>query len=270
MMDEREKLLQRKKEDLQFIQGCVFVVLALILEVYLFQVRDYYFGLNGTWDQAFLIQDIYEWGLWIGVFIFLIGILWAGFSILTGKGDMFYPISTFAVGFVLYATCYGITVYGEKGLNILLFLVPAWAGLGLIYCLYQVEFFISAFFTSLGGIGLWLSGQVELFAGGTMHRKQLIFYVFLNATILIIIFGFYLVNKAFHHDGVVRIYKQELTLISDLKDNSSLWLVGLSGVLSLVTLAIAVTFGFQTIYYCTILLMVWLFVLLVYYTVKLM
>ncbi|MFI3255123.1 MAG: hypothetical protein R3Y63_12445 [Eubacteriales bacterium] len=269
-MDEREKLLQRKKEDLRFIQSCVFVVLALMVEVYLFQVRDYFFGLNGTWERAFLLQDIYEWGLWIGIILFFSGVIWTGVSIYTGKGDIFYPISTFAVGFVLYATCWGITLYGEKGVNILLFLVPAWAGLGLIFCLYQVEFFISAFFTSLGGVCLWLSGQTELFSGGSLSRQQLTFYVCLNATILIIIFGFYMVNKAFHNEGVLRFYKQDLTLISDLKDNSSLWLVGLSGVLSLVTLAVAITLGFQVIYYCTILLLGWLFVLLVYYTVKLM
>lgn len=269
-MDEKEKLQLRKKEDLRFMQGCVIVLFALVAEFYLFQVRDYYYGMMGTLNHAFRLEDMWHAGVWLGLALAVAGLVWTVISFVTGKGDIFYPIAVFSLGYCIFAMCYGIDVYGQKGLNILLFLVPAWAGLGLVFCLYQVEFFISAFFTSLGGVGLWLCGQTTLYEGGGLDKKQLIFYVFLNASILIIIAGFYLVNKAFHQEGTLLLGKQELTLLSDLKDNSSLWLVGLSGVISLLALAIAVTFGFQVIFYCTVALLVWLFVLLVYYTVKMM
>lgn len=268
-MDEREKLLQRKQEDIRFMQGCVFVTLALLLEFFLFQVQEKYYGLTGTFDQAFFIEDMFHMGRWVGLALCLAGLCWLLYSIATGKGDIFYPIAFSAVGFVLSATCFGITIYGEKGVNILLFLVPAWAGLAVLFCLYQVEFFISAYFTSLGGVTLWLSGQTPLDTA-ELDQKRLVFYLSLNASILLILGGFHLVNKAYSRGGRLRLGKQELTLISDMKDSSSLWLVGLSAVISLVAMGAAVTFGFQVIYVCTIVLLGWLFILLIYYTVKMM
>lgn len=269
-MDEREKILQRKQEDLRFVQGCVFVGIALLLELYLFQVRDYYILWQGTYEKAIFLQSTLEWGLTLSPFLAIGGFCWLVTSFVTGKGDIFYPIATFLTGLEIFFIFYGVHLYSSKGLGILLFLVPAWGGLALVFCLYQVEFFISAFFTSLGGIGLWLSGQTTLFSGGQIEEKQMAFYVFLNLAMITILLGFYCVNKAYQNEGVFTLGKQELTLISDLKDSSSLWLVGLSGVMPMVALAVAITFGFQVIYYCTLALLGWLFVLLVYYTVKMM
>lgn len=268
-MDERQKILLRKKEDLRFVQGCWCVAFALVLELMLFQVRDYYFGMMGTMARATLLLNMIEWGTYVGAVLAVAGLGWFLSACKTGKGDIFYPIALFFGGLVLFATCFGIDVYGLKGLNVLLFLVPAWAGLGLVFFLYQVEFFISAFFTGLGGVGLWLCGQVDPYEG-EFDDKRIVFYVFLTLAIVTLIGGFWLVNKAFQKEGILLLGKQELTVISDLKDNSSLWLVGLSGVISMVALAIAVTFGFTVIYYCTMALLGWLFILLVYYTVKMM
>ncbi len=269
-MDEKEKILLRKKEDMRFVQGCWCVAFAIVLELILFQIRDYYFGMLGTLARAGFLLSLIEWGRWFGLALAGLGLLWFFQACRTGKGDVFYPIALFLGGLVMTATAFGIYIYGLKGLNILLFLVPAWAGLGLVFFLYQVEFFISAFFTGLGGVGLWLCGQTPLFTGGEMDKYQKAFYLFLNLAVITIIGGFYLMNKAFQNEGVLVIGKQELTVISDMKDNSSLWLVGLSAVMSLVSLAIAMTVGFTVIYYLTIALLGWLFILLVYYTVKMM
>lgn len=269
-MDEKEKLKLRKQEDLRFAQGCWIVLVAGLLELFLFQVRDHVFGYTEEWGRLDLINQLLAFAKPVGLLLLVAGILWAVSLCQSGKGDVFYPFAMAFGGMVLFSISYGIEVYGQKGGNILLYLVPAWAGLGLVFCLYQVEFFISAFFTGLGGVGLWLCGQTTLFEGGEMTQMQGTFYVFLNLTLFTIIIGFYLVNKAFQNGGVLQVKNQELTLISDLKDNSSLWLVGLSGVISLLALAIAVTFGYIVIFYCTFALLAWLFVLLVYYTVKMM
>lgn len=269
-MDEKQKVLLRKKEDMRFVQACWCVAFALVLEMLLFQIRDYYFGMLGTLERAGFLENMILSGRWLGVGLMVLGLGWTIYTCKTGKGDIFYPLAMFLGGLVLFATFYGIIIYKLKGLNILLFLVPAWAGLGLVFFLYQVEFFISAFFTGLGGVGLWLCGQTPLFEGGEVDAKQRTFYIFLNLTLVTIIAGFYLVNKAFQNGGVLLVGKQELTLISDLKDNSSLWLVGLSAVMSLLALALAITVGFTVIYYCSLALAGWLFILLVYYTVKLM
>ncbi len=269
-MDEKEKQLLRKQEDIRFMQGCVFVTLALILEFFLFQVKDKYYGLTGTLNQAFLIEDMFHMGRWIGLGIFVLGLCYIVYSFVTGKGDVFYPFATTAVGFVLMASCFGISIYGAKGVGILLFLVPAWAGLAVVFCLYQVEFFISAYFTSLGGVTLWLCGQVDFETMPLNDPKRLLYYLSLCSSILLILLGFYLVNKAYCNGGSTKVLRQELTLISDMKDSSSLWLLGLSAIISFLAIAVAVTFGFQVIYYCTMALLAWLFILLIYYTVKMM
>lgn len=269
-MDEREKQLLRKQEDIRFVQGCVFVTLALILEFFLFQVKDKYYALTGTLDQAFFLEDMFHMGRWVGLGIFVLGLVYILYSFVTGKGDVFYPFATTAVGFVLMASCFGISIYGAKGVGVLLFLVPAWAGLAVIFCLYQVEFFISGYFTSLGGVTLWLCGQVDFDTMELSDPKRIVYYLSLGTSLVLILIGFFLVNKAYGNGGSIRILRQELTLISDMKDSSSLWLLGLSAIMSFLTIAVAVTFGFQVIYYCTMALLAWLFILLIYYTVKMM
>ncbi len=271
-MDERQKMLLRKQEDTRFVQGCCCVLIAIVLELFLFQVRDYYVPMLGNETRLGLLSNGLALLKWGGYGLIAGGLAWMCHSFTTGRGDIFYPIATFLGGVVAFATQYGVSCYGDKGVNILLFLIPAWAGLGLVFCLYQVEFFISAFFTGLAGVSLWLCGQTTLVSqlGETLTQAQVTFYVCLNGTIVVILLGFFCVNKAYNQGGVLEIGKKELTLISDMKDSSSLWLVGLSGLISLVALAIAVTFGFQVIYYVTLGLLGWLFVLLVYYTVKMM
>lgn len=274
-MDERQKMLLRKQEDERFVQGCFCVAFAVILEMLLFQVDRHYINLVLT-DEAiaraeFIFESLFTVRTFGGI-AFFAGIAWLFSVILSGKGKLLYPCALIFAAFQVIACSHGIIVYRAKGLELLLLLVPAWAGLGLVYFLYQVEFFISALFTSLGGIGLWLYRQISLYAPGEeLTLAQGTFYVFVNGTLILILAGFFCVNKAWKNQGVLALKKLNVTLISDVKDTSSLWLVGISGVLSFLAMALAMALSSPTVaYYCTYILLGWLFILLVYFTVKLM
>lgn len=272
-MDEKQKILLRKQEDARFAQGCVSVALGLLLEMYLFYVKDYYFNFNATAEslnRALFLEKTLSFSRYLGVFLLLAGFAFLAYTIFTEKGSILGGFSMMGCGFVLFACGHVALIYGEKGVSTLLFMVPAWVGLSLVYFLYQVEFFISALFTSLGGMSLWLFRQTSLYAGGELSARQLTFYTFTNISLLVILFGFYLVNKAWKTQGVLTVKKKKITLIADLKDGSSLWLVGLSGVLSFLALGVSMVFGSGLAFYCTYALLGWIFILLVYFTVKLM
>lgn len=273
---EKQKLQKRRHEDEQFLQGCICVVVAFVLELFLFQVKNHYFDFEITEEgirRVETLQSMLGIARGMGILMMVAAMIWTFTLLQSGKGTLFYPSVLFSAGFVTLACGQGVLVYGEKGLDLLMFLVPAWAGLGLVYFLYQVEFFISATFTSLGGIGLWLYRQIDLYTGEGegMSSAQVTFYVFVNMTLLVIIGGFLLVNKAWKNNGVLTLKKKEITLVSDMKDGSSLWLVGLSGVIAFFALALSMGLSSAGVaYYCTYGLIGWLFLLLVYFTVKMM
>lgn len=273
-MDEQQKLQQRRQEDLRFVQAVWCVGIALVLEFLLFQVRDRYFNLLSTPEAvnvALFIESALLWTRIGSLWTFLGGIAWLLYSIHQGKSSIFPQMCLIFLSMLLGATAHGVLLYGSHGLNTLLMLVPAWAGLGLVFFLYQIEFFIAAFFTSLGGIGLWIYQQMPtVMAGSPLEQKQITFYVFLNFSLIVILGGFYLVNRAFRNQGSLEVRGRTYTLISDMKDGSSLWLVGLSGLVSLLSLALGLGFGHGLAYYLIFGLMAWLFVLLIYFTVKMM
>ncbi len=273
-MDEKQKLLQRQQEDLRFLQAVWCVGIALVLEFLLFQIKDRYFNLLSTTEAvevALFIQSCLNWSRVGGLWLTLGGICWLCYSLYNSTSNIFPQMCLIFGSMVLGATAHGIILYGSYGLNTLLMLVPAWAGLGLVYFLYQIEFFIAAFFTSLGGIGLWLYQQMPAVQGGTpLEPKQITFYIFSNLSLLVILGGFYLVNQAHRNEGKLQIRDRSYTLISDMKDGSSLWLVGLSGLVSLLSMALGMGLGHTVAYYLIFGLMGWLFVLLIYFTVKMM
>lgn len=275
-MDERQKMLLRKQEDLLFTQGCIWAFFILILELFLFQVRDHYINFivsNEGLSKAEFIESVLLGGRIACIGLVAVSILWLGVSLTSEKSKLFPPTILLSAALVIFGTCHGTLVYQAKGVELLLLLVPAWGGLGLVYFLYQIEFFISALFTSLGGIGLWLYRQISLYAGEAeeLSQAQMTFYVFVNTSLLFIIATFFLVNKATKTQGILPLKHKKITLISDTKDGSSLWLVGLSGVITFLSIAIAMGLGSPMVaYYATFALLGWLFILLVYFTVKLM
>lgn len=277
-MDEQQKILLRRQEDLRFMQAVWCVGIALVLEFLLFQIKERYFNLLSTAEaveMALFIDTAIRWTRTGALWVLLGSIIWLLYTIYASSNSIFPQMCLIFGSMVLGATAHGLLVYGEKGLNMLLMLVPAWAGLGLVFFLYQVEFFISALFTSLGGIGLWLYRQMMVTPVtesdyAQLSNTQTTFYVFLNLTLVVILGGFFLVNQAHRKDGVLTVRAQRFTLISDMKDGSSLWLVGLSGLVSFLSLALALGFGSGLAYYMIFAMMGWLFVLLVYFTVKMM
>ena len=54
------------------------------------------------------------------------------------------------------AVCSHVTLsYEKNGVRMLFMLVPAWAALALVYCLYQPECFLAVTAGGFGAVGLW-------------------------------------------------------------------------------------------------------------------
>lgn len=149
-----------------------------------------------------------------------------------------------AVGVLLFLCAHITLAFQQAGLQMLLLLVPACAGIALVFYLYQREFFYSTVFSALGLLVLWMKYH------STGHTMSSV-YIFFAAAVVVIGGMLYLLRRA--KDAGI-----------DLRP------VQLSAAISLALPLAAIIFGAGVAYYLIFALLAWLFALLVYYTVKML
>lgn len=81
---------------------------------------------------------------------------WSGLCCASGKVKNWCFRVVLTAAFGALAICAHVTLaFKGTGVRMLFLLVPAWAGLALVYYLYQKEFFLSAVAVGLSILGLW-------------------------------------------------------------------------------------------------------------------
>jgi hypothetical protein len=157
-----------------------------------------------------------------------------------------------ALAFGTLALCAHVAVvYKGPGLRMLLLLIPALAGLALVYYLYQKEFFLSAAAIGLSVVGLWF---VRISAAGVESVLMAVGVVVLGALAL------WLKKR----DGALT------SALRLLPKRAGYSVILASCLAALLALAAAMVLGASAAYYLLFVMIAWLFALLVYYTVKLM
>lgn len=170
-MDKKQREERRRQEDIALQRGLLWVVGAIALEALLVLVNRFYinFTLDDPGVNAYLALGK---ALPILRNIALIGaalaLVWTVLQLKKG-GKFGWPlIGAIALGAV--AVCAHVTVkYQSPGVNMLFWLVAAWAVLALVYYIYQREFFLSAAACGMSVLGLWFarygaSGRLEVVA----------------------------------------------------------------------------------------------------------
>ena len=153
-----------------------------------------------------------------------------------------------------------IVYFWSSAVRVLMIAIPAMAVLALIYYLYQKEFFFSALAVAIGLLGLWLTRRNV--AG---HPVLFIAYEVLAALALAGIAVFALRLKK--NGGVLTCMGKKTPVFAK---GSDVTLIIASCALSFAAGIAGAVFGAAAAFYLMLVLAAWTFVLLVYYTVKLM
>lgn len=253
-MDRKEREARRRQEDAALNRGLMWVGVAIILEALLLLVNRYYINfLVSQVDLAYTVRGLVVAARIGGAVVGVAALVWALFQYRKG-GKAALPLAVGLVALTV-ALCGHVTLaFQRPGMQMLLVLVPALAGLALVFYLYQREFFPAAAAVGLSVVGLWFvrfGGMVEAVV-----------------TLLVIAAITGVVFWLKKNGGVYAGKEEQKFRVLSKKTNYSVLLA--SCVASVVAVAAAMVLGANVAYYLLFAMLVWLFGLLVYYTVKLM
>jgi len=256
-MDKKQREANRRQEDAALNQGLLWVGAAVVLEMLMMLVNRYYinYSLDGASVERMLMMHNVLTVLRIAGAV--AAVLCAGWLFLQLKkgGGLRLPIAGAAAGGALAICAHVSMAFGDSGVQMLFLLVPAWAGLALVYYLYQKDFFLCAVAVGLSVLGLWF----VRFGGG--FRLEAVAVAAAIALVLAVVL--WLKKKG----GAVEYMGKQVQL---LPENASYPVALASCGAALAAVAAALVMGSAVAYYLLFLMIGWLFALLVYYTVKMM
>ncbi len=158
-MDKKQREERRRQEDIALQRGLLWVAGAMVLDALLVLVNRFYinFTLTDAGVNAYLAL-----GKWLPVLrnVTLIGaalaLVWTVLQLKKG-GKFGWPlIGAIALGAV--SVCAHVAVkYQGPGMNMLFWLVAAWALLAMMFYIYQREFFLGAAACGMSVLGLWFA-----------------------------------------------------------------------------------------------------------------
>lgn len=253
-MDKKQKEARQRQEDTALNRALLWVGGAIVLEVLLLLVNRYYinFRVPSEVYAADFLRSVLSVVRTGGGIAGIAALIWSGVQFKRGGKFALPLILALALGAL--TICAHVTLtFHSAGVQMLFLLVPAWAGLALVYYLYHAEFFLSAAALGMSALGLWFVRT------GSMLEAALL----LAGTAVITAAAFWLQN---HHGSVRRANGETLQLLS-AKTSYKLLLANCLG--AVIALAAAMVLGSTAAYYLIFVLIAWLFALLVYYTVKL-
>ncbi|MBO5917288.1 MAG: hypothetical protein J6Q14_00790 [Oscillospiraceae bacterium] len=260
-MNERKKAAQRQQEDIALNRAMLWFGAAMVLELLLLLVNKYF--VNFPMDMvgvALVLEKVLIAAAVLGVLGGAACAVLAWKKLGAGQASPFRTVLC-AVWLLALGISAGLVVrFGQSAMQVLYVLVPAGAVLALVYYLYQKEFFFSACGIGVGLLGLWLVRK-----NSGRHDVLVSLYMILGVLFLLgLVLLMFKLKKA---DGVLTVKGRALALLTK---QSNFLLVVVSSLVSLAAMIAGLLLGGTAAFYLLFVLLAWLFLLLVYYTVRLM
>lgn len=255
-MDKNQKAAMRAQEDAALNRALIWVGGAVVLEALLLFVNRYFINFRvSEADTAILMWNVLKVVRIAGAVAGVALLVWAVLRF--RKGQRAEVVTGAGLACCAAALCAHVAVAFEKsGVQMLFLLVPAWAGLALVYYLYQREFFLGAAASGLSVLGLWF-----VRAGGGVGIEAILA---LCAVAVVLAATLYLKKTG----GLVPRGNGEMLRFLSKK---TVYLIPMvSCAVGMAAVVLAMVMGAGVAYYLLFAMVVWLFALLVYYTVKLM
>lgn len=260
-MENNKRVDRKKQEDIALTRALIWFGAAMVLEFLLLLVNKYY--VNFTADSASI-----DLALALGTVIKVTTVLGLAGAAVCGFFGWKRAKSAGSVPFlwvVLTAALLAVGVssgliwaFYRSAVELLYILVPAGAVLALVYYLYQREFFFSACAVGVGLLGLWLVRK-------NSGSHDLLVTLYAVAGVALLVAGLLLALKLKKSQGVLSVKDKQYTLLP--KQSNYLPVIA-SCIAGLAALAVGLLLGSTWAFYLLFVLLAWLFVLLVYYTVK--
>ena len=253
---ERVRLERARQEDAALNRVLIIIVGAVVLEAILFLLNRFY--VSYTIDDIARVQAILAAVkvLLVAFPICFVGsLVWLLAARKNGRRMLLPGICTGS--FAALSICaVAARFFRESGIPALCVLVPALAALGLVYYLYQREFFVVAAASAGGLLGVWLIRR------GT---GRLVLYPYLILAALALVAAVVLAVMLQKNQGVL---KRDGRDVQILPRNANYVMIYVTCALVAAVLIAALAVGGQVILYAA--LVAWLLIMAVYYTVKLM
>lgn len=254
-MDKNQKEERRRQEDIALNRGLMWVGGAIVLECLLLLVNRYYINYyTYEVDTAILVHSALTFVRIGGALAALAALIWTALKFRKGEKAALPLVAALAAAAV--TLCAHVTlIFDQAGMQMLLMLIPALAGLALVFYLYQREFFVGGAVSGLSVLGLWF------IRFGGLKLEAVLCVAGVAAIALAVLW----LKK---QGGVIsRADGSKLRLLSK-KTNYPLVLASCG--VGLAAMLVALVAGGGIAYYLIFAMVAWLFALLVYYTVKLM
>lgn len=258
MMDKEQKKARQHQEDAALNRGLLWVAGAIVLEFLLLMVNKYYINFRVTESgiaAAETIMKVLLAARWVGLIGAAACLIWAGMRLRKENGGLTLPVALAAVCGAAAVCGYVVMTFNAAGVRMLFILVPAWAGLALVYYLYQREFFLSGAAAGFAAVGIWLVRT----SGGRM------LYTALTVAVLALVGVFALVLEK--NGGVLKAAGREIRLLPQKAKYLLTYITCIGGIAAVAAAQVA---GTAAAYYLMYGVVAWVFALLVYYTVKMM
>ena len=260
-MENSKRADRKKQEDIALTRALIWFGAAMVLEFLLLLVNKYY--VNFTVDSvsiALALGTVLKVTAAAGLIGAVLCGVWS-WKRMNAEGTLPFMGVVLAATLLVVGVSSVLTVmFHRSAVQLLYLLVPAGAVLALVYYLYQKEFFFSACGVGIGMLGLWLVRKNI----GT-HDLLVNLYMVAGAAILLAIL--LLVLKLKKDQGVLTMGDKKYEI---LPKQSNFMLIVLSCMVSLLALFAGLMLGGTAAFYLLFALLGWLFVLLVYYTGKMM
>ena len=249
-MDKDQKKARQHQEDSALNRGLLWVAGAIVLEFLLLMVNKYYINFRVTDSgiaAAEAIMHVLRAARWVGLAGAAACLGWAGLRLRKESGGLSLPVALAAACGAAAVCGYVVITFNAAGVRMLFILVPAWAGLALIYYLYQREFFLAGIAAGFAAVGLWL---VRTSGGRLLYTALTVIALILVAVLAAVVLA-----------------GREMQLLPRKANYLLVYVTCIGGI---VAVAAAQFAGAAVAYYLMYAAVAWVFALLVYYTVKMM
>lgn len=262
-MENSKRAERIKQEDTALNHALLWFAAAVVLEFLLLLVNKYYVNFLSTKEAIALAQalgPVLKVISVVAVAASVFGGVWCWKRVKTTGTLPFLPMLVSVTVLVIGVGAALVVAFRGAAVELLYVLVPAGAVLALVYYLYQKEFFLSACAVGVGLLGLWLVRK-----NNGNHNLMVAVYVIAAAAVLL--GAMLLLLRLQKGNGVLSVKEKQYRV---LPKRSNFLMMILSVQFSLLTMIAGLLLGGTAAFYLLFVLMAWLFVLLVYYTVKLM
>ena len=260
---EKDIKAQQDQEEIDILWRVLFWLgAAVLLEAFVLVVNRFFFGFKTTeiWMLETLMSVLGSLQ-YIGFILAAAFAVWGLFAKRKNQRKGNFRLITAGFFAMLSVCCILFFRIGEPCITFLLIAIPAIGGLALVYYLYQREFFALSLMSGAGIMGLWL-------IRANNPRYTTLVYTYLALAICLIVAlaaAAYYLQK---HSGTLVVGEKSLEIFN--KQSTNYNTIFITAALVLASFLLGLLAGVAIAYYAIIALIVWLFVMAVYFTSKLM